>query len=77
MMLRIEAGLPLIDVEWHNSRLAFTDDDRVTPKELGMGWMLRGVHDGDRRFVGRRGHPPRARRPHRRAGPRVGVVVDW
>ena len=32
MMLRIEAGLPLIDVEWHNSRTAFTDADRVTPK---------------------------------------------
>ncbi len=45
MMLRIEAGLPLIDVEWHNSRLAFTDADRVTPKELGVGWMLRGVRD--------------------------------
>ena len=25
MMLRIEAGLPLVDVEWHNSRTAFTD----------------------------------------------------
>ena len=49
MMLRIEAGLPLVDVEWHNSRLAFTDHQRVTPNELGMGWMLRGVADDDRR----------------------------
>ena len=40
MMLRIEAGLPLIDVEWHNSRTAFIDADRVTPKELGLGWMF-------------------------------------
>jgi aminomethyltransferase len=24
----------------------------VTPKELGFGWMLRGVRDGSRRFVG-------------------------
>ena len=53
MMLRIEAGLPLIDVEWTNSRTAFSDEQRVTPKELGMGWMLRGVRDGDRAFVGR------------------------
>ena len=52
MMLRIEAGLPLVDVEWHNSRLAFTDHERVTPTELGMGWMLRGVADDDRAFVG-------------------------
>lgn len=52
MMLRIEAGLPLVDVDFHNSRLAFTDHDRVTPKELGMAWMLRGI-DGDRAFVGR------------------------
>lgn len=51
-MLRIEAGLPLIDVDFHNSRLAFTDEDRVTPKELGMGWMLRGIED-ERAFVGR------------------------
>ncbi|HVH94276.1 MAG TPA: aminomethyltransferase family protein [Nocardioidaceae bacterium] len=53
MMLRIEAGLPLIDVEWHNSRLAFTDAQRVTPTELGMGWMLRAVADDSRPFVGR------------------------
>ncbi len=70
MMLRIEAGLPLIDVEWHNSRLAFTDHDRVTPKELGMGWMLRGVRDGDRRLRRPRRDPPRAGRRARRAGPR-------
>lgn len=52
MTLRIEAGLPLVDIEWHDSRLAFSDADRVTPKELGFGWMLRGVRDGSRRFVG-------------------------
>lgn len=76
MMLRIEAGLPLIDVEWHNSRLAFTDHDRVTPKELGMGWMLRGVRDGDRAFVGR----DAIRRELVDQTSRwtsVGLVVDW
>jgi aminomethyltransferase len=52
MVLRIEAGLPLIDIEWHDGRLAFSDAQRVTPKELGMGWMLRGVREGDRHFVG-------------------------
>lgn len=52
MTLRIEAGLALIDVEWHDARLSFSDADCVTPKELGFGWMLRGVRDGSRRFVG-------------------------
>lgn len=52
MTLRIEAGLALIDVEWEDARLAFSDADCVTPKELGFGWMLRGVRDGSRRFVG-------------------------
>ena len=52
MTLRIEAGLALIDVEWHDARLTFSDADCATPKELGWGWMLRGVRDGSRRFVG-------------------------
>lgn len=52
MTLRIEAGLPLVDVEWHDARLAMADFQCVTPKELGLGWMLRGVRDGSRRFVG-------------------------
>ena len=76
MMLRIEAGLPLVDVEWHNSRTAFTDHQRVTPTELGMGWMLRGVADGDRAFVG--GAAIRrelATKSSRWAS--VGIVVDW
>ena len=76
MMLRIEAGLPLVDVEWRNSRVAFSDAERVTPKELGMGWMLRGVRDGDRPFVGR----DAIRRELVDGTSRwatVGVVVDW
>jgi aminomethyltransferase len=75
MMLRIEAGLPLVDVEWTNSRLAFSDDERVTPTELGMGWMLRGL-DGDRAFVGR----DAIRREVASKASRwatVGLVVDW
>jgi len=76
MTLRIEAGLPLIDVEWHNSRVAFTNEQRVTPKELGMGWMLRGVRDGERTFLGssaiRRELVDQTSR-----WASVGVVVDW
>jgi aminomethyltransferase len=76
MMLRIEAGLALIDVEWHNSRLAWTDADRVTPKELGMGWMLRCVREDDRAFIGR----DAIRRELEDGTSRwatVGLVVDW
>jgi aminomethyltransferase len=76
MMLRIEAGLPLVDVEWESSRTAFTDEQRVTPKELGLGWMLRGVRDGDRPFVG----GAAIRRELLDGTSRwasVGIVVDW
>jgi glycine cleavage system T protein (aminomethyltransferase) len=74
-MLRIEAGLPLIDVDFHNSRLATVDADRVTPKELGMGWMLRDV-GGDRPYVGRAAiRRELAEGTSRWAS--VGVVVDW
>ena len=76
MTLRIEAGLPLVDVEWHNSRTAWTDAQRVTPQELGMGWMLRGVDDDTRPFVGRAA----VRRELASGSSRwasVGVVVDW
>ena len=52
-MTRIEAGLLLLDVDFHNSRFAWTDADRATPHELGLGWMLRGIADDDRRFIGR------------------------
>ncbi len=76
MMLRIEAGLPLIDVEWHNSRLAFTDDERVTPTELGMGWMLRGIEDDTRPFLGRTAIR-RELADHTSRWATVGVVVDW
>ena len=76
LMTRIEAGLVLINVEFSSSRFAFTDHDRVTPKELGFGWMLQG-HRRRRPPVHRpQRHPPRARRQdlalgERRAGRRL------
>lgn len=76
MMLRIEAGLPLVDVEWRNSRLAFTDDERVTPSELGMGWMLRRAQESHRAFVGRDAIR-RELRGHTSRWATVGLVVDW
>jgi len=42
-MARIEAGLVLLDVDFHSSRFAWTDADRSTPIELGLGWMFRDL----------------------------------
>lgn len=76
-LLRIEAGLPLIGVEWSDSRTAWTDHDRVTPTELGLGWMLgRDGAGAARSFVG----APAIRRDLAQQTSRwatVGLVVDW
>lgn len=75
-MLRIEAGLLLLDVDFHNSRFAWTDADRATPHELGLGWMLRGVAEDERAFIGR----DAIRRELRDGTSRyrtTGLVVDW
>jgi aminomethyltransferase len=79
MMLRIEAGLSLIGVEFASARYAFTDAERFTPKELGFGWM-RGK-DGsqlgaDRPFVGRRAIEAELRDDTSRWAT-VGLWVDW
>lgn len=76
LMARIEAGLVLIDVDFASSRLAFTDAQRFTPKELGFGWMLRGIDADDRPFIGRHA----IRREIAANSSRwsmVGVVLDW
>jgi aminomethyltransferase len=76
MTLRIEAGLALIDIDWTNARTAWTDAQRVSPSELGMGWMLRGIDDDTRPFVGREA----IRRELAEGTSRwvtTGIVVDW
>jgi glycine cleavage system T protein (aminomethyltransferase) len=75
-MARIEAGLLLLDVDFASSRFAWTDADRATPHELGLGWMLKGVTTDDRAFVGR--DAIRRELAHRTSRFRVtGLVVDW
>jgi aminomethyltransferase len=54
LIARIEAGLVLIDVDFHSSRYAWNDEQRTTPHELGLGWMLRDLASDDRAFIGRR-----------------------
>ncbi|MDW3215156.1 MAG: aminomethyltransferase family protein [Ilumatobacteraceae bacterium] len=53
LMARIEAGLLLVNVDFEASRLAENDEHRSTPDELGLGWMLKGIDDDTRPFVGR------------------------
>lgn len=75
-MARIEAGLLLLDVDFGSSRFAWTDEDRSTPHELGLGWMLRGIETDDREFIGRaailRELADRTSRWRM-----TGIVVDW
>ena len=81
-MARIEAGLVLLDVDFHSSRFAWTDAERTTPIELGLGWMFRdlapnGQSGGDgRAFIGR----DAIRREIEGRTSRwklSGLVVDW
>ena len=78
-MVRIEAGLSLIGVEFTSARYAFTDAERFTPKELGFGWML-GKEGGqlgeDRPFIGRRAIERELREGTSRWAT-VGLWVDW
>jgi aminomethyltransferase len=79
MMLRIEAGLSLINVEFSSARYAFTAAERFTPQELGFGWMLGkdGARLGDDRpFIGRRAIERELRDGTSRWAT-VGLWVDW
>ena len=76
LMSRIEAGLVLINVEFSSSRFAYTDHDRITPKELGFGWMLKSIDDDSRPFIGRQAlRRELAEKTSRWAT--VGLVIDW
>jgi aminomethyltransferase len=48
---RVEAGLLLIDIDYHSSRKALTNAQRYTPFELGLGRL---VHREKGSFIGRR-----------------------
>lgn len=52
-MARVEAGLLLLDVDFHSSRYAWVDEQRETPVELGWSWMFRKLAEDPREFIGR------------------------
>ena len=69
---RVEAGLLLIDVDFHGSKKAFVDAQRYSPYELGLGRLV-SLEKG--RFVGQQA----LREEHQRGSSRqiVGLEVDW
>ncbi len=75
-MLRIEAGLMLLGVDFDSSRFAFNDAHRSTPLELGWRWMFKGLADDRRPFVGRRALEREIAEKSQRWS-MVGLVVDW
>jgi aminomethyltransferase len=69
---RVEAGLLLIDVDFHGSKKALIDVQRYTPFEMGLGRL---VQTGARPFVGRGPLAEEERRgPVRQI---VGLEIDW
>jgi aminomethyltransferase len=69
---RVEAGLLLIDVDFHSSRKAMIESQKYSPFELGMARLV-DLDKGP--FVGRHALAEERRRGHRRQI--VGLEVDW
>jgi aminomethyltransferase len=69
---RIEAGLLLIDVDFHSSRKALIESQKYSPYELGLGRLV-DLAKGP--FVGRQALTAEFRRGPRRQI--VGLEVDW
>jgi len=69
---RVEAGLLLIDVDFHSSKKALIEAQKYTPYEMGLGRL---VQLDKRPFIGRRAIADEHRR-----GPAqqiVGVEINW
>ena len=76
LITRIEAGLLLIDVDFHSARYAWNDDQRASIVELGLGWMLSDLGEDDRAFIGRKAIEREMSQKTSR-WKTVGLVVDW
>ena len=76
LITRIEAGLVLIDVDFDSARFAWNDDQRTTPVELGLGWMVNDLERSERPFIGRRAIEREITEGTSR-WKTVGIIVDW
>jgi aminomethyltransferase len=75
-MLRIEAGLLLLDADFDSSRFAWNDAHRSTPIELGWSWMFKDLNGDDRAFIGRKALEREIADKTSRWAMR-GLIVDW
>ncbi len=75
-MLRIEAGLLLLDADFDSSRFAWNDAHRSSPIELGWSWMFKDLKNDDRAFIGRKALERELADKTSRWAMR-GLIVDW
>jgi len=75
-MLRIEAGLLLLEADFDSSRYAWNDAHRSTPIELGWSWMFKDLESDDRAFIGRKALEREIADETSRWAMR-GLIVDW
>ncbi|MDF2734615.1 MAG: aminomethyl transferase family protein [Chloroflexota bacterium] len=75
-MLRIEAGLLLLDADFDSSRFAWNDSHRSSPIELGWSWMFKDLKSDDRAFIGRKALEREIADKTSRWAMR-GLIVDW
>ena len=75
-MARVEAGLLLMGTDFFTSRAAWVDAQRETPNELGWGWMLKGLEEDGRDFIGR-GALEEELEMQTSRWKTVGITVDW
>jgi aminomethyltransferase len=70
---RIEAGLPLIEVDYISSPWTFIEAQKTAPDELGLGWAVKLVPGND--FIGRKAIE--AERKRGSVWSYIGVEVSW
>jgi len=75
-MLRIEAGLLLLDADFDSGRYAWNDAHRSSPIELGWAWMFKDLKADDRAFIGRKALEREIADKTSRWAMR-GLIVDW
>jgi aminomethyltransferase len=75
-MARVEAGLLLLGVDFESARFAWVDAQRESPIELGWRWMLRGLANDRREFIGRVALENELKTKSNR-WVTVGLSIDW
>lgn len=72
-MARLDGGLLLLGTDFESARFAWTDAERETPDELGLGWMV--PKQTDRAYPGKEAIEAE-RRDRTSRWKTVGVIVD-